>query len=307
MNYSEQFAKTAFPGPYPEAHTIAGQKVPPDGPAQPPSNRMMWASNQPMPVGLSYPGTQDLGPYRQHCGEGLPPSFVLDFGNSIPFSCGSVHSHTALMLFTYVLNQRPLAVVETGTFHGYSTFFMAEALRLLGDGGKVYTIDPEPKLIPPSVANHPNVELVKGYGDKVLPGLLADLGEVQFAFLDSWKRMAYAEFCIVHPYLPAGGMAVFHDTQFLNTGYALYRNFSIRGTGDGWEEKKISCHPDYDVMLFAGTPHRENPHRYFGNCDDRGLLVLRKREADPFLHVRDMNSAEMHDRMVAPPDGVDLV
>lgn len=285
MTFSEQFVKTDFAaGPFPEVCTVDGVKVPPDGPGQPVKlGPMMRADSQPMPIGLSYPAGRDFGPYVQRIGEGFHQSFSLDFANEIPYTTGNVHPHTGLLLYSLILNQRPSVVLETGTWYGYSTWMMAQALRAWGEG-MLYSIDCDMQYVQPEVHAHPHVKLVVGHSQDVLPGLLAGLGEVQFAFLDSWKRLGLREFYLVHPFIPPGGIVAFHDTQFLNTGRRLY---------DAVREV-----PGYDVMLFAGTPHRENGHRYFGNADDRGLLMLRKREADPFLNVRDCESGTYGDRLL---------
>ncbi len=289
MNYSEQFQKSDFTqGAYPEAHTIAGKKVPPDGMAQPDvgEDGFMRYGREDMPIGLSYPAGVQFGPFRQMCGEGLFPSFGINFFNSIPFSCGSVHPHTALLLFSLVLNQRPRVIIETGTFYGYSTWFMAEALRIWGDeGSMLYTIDVTDKLIAPEVKEHPKVKIIIGDSRLELPALIEEVGEVQFSFLDSYKRIAMSEFSIVHKATPPGGMVVFHDTTLLATGKKMYEYFHT--------------HPDlnktFEIMLFAGTPHKENPHRFFGNADDRGLFIVRRKEGDPFLGVADYGT--FHERL----------
>ena len=283
MNFSDEFCKADFTtGPFPEAHTIAGKKVPPDGATQPGHGEdgFMRNGRQEMPIGLSY-GQGDFSPYRQHCGEGLYPSFGLNFSNSIPFSCGNVHPHTALLLFALVLNQRPKIIIETGTFYGYSTWFMAQALMAWGDEeSMLYTIDRTDSLIASQVKNHPKVTCITGESQEELPKLLEEVGEVQLAFLDSWKRLARHEFLTLHSYVPPGGIVVFHDSQMTNTGKALYQ----------WLTEQPEHRDLFETMLFAGTPHLNNPHRFFGNADDRGLLLLRRKEANPFLNVADAGS-----------------
>jgi len=289
LKYADNFQKTDFSQveKFPEAHTINGQKVPPDGEEQPhPLQQKMLHVNGNMPIGLSYPNGQDFGPYIQCIGEGIHPYF-MDLGvsistDNIPFSCGNVHPHTALMLFALALNQRPQAILETGTFYGYSTFFLAQALKIWNTSGSmVYTIDPVQTLIADAVKEHPFVSCIEGRSEEILPQLLSQIEEVQFAFLDSYKRLVYKEFLMVDPYIPPGGIVVFHDTQFLNTGRTLYN------------QMKRKHSKEYETMLFAGTPHKDNPHYFFGNADDRGLLVCRKKEADPFLDVWDANSRFM--------------
>lgn len=287
--YSENFSlRRGEEGDPNKAHTYKGQKLPPDGNAYVNASELVLRASAGFDaVGLSYPVGQDFGPYIQRCGEGLHPrmNLPLNFHNAIPFSAGNVHPHTGMLLYAHVLNQRPKAIVETGTFYGYSTWFMAEALRHWGDGGKVYTIDPEQKLIHNSIKNHSNVECIQGRSEDVLPDLLKELGEVQFCFLDSYKRLVYREFQLCRPYIPEGGIVCFHDTQFLNTGemlcYVLHTKDPEVSTGL------------WDIMLHCGKPHKDNGHKFFGNADDRGFLMLRKREKDPFLGAWDANSKYM--------------
>lgn len=277
-------------GPYPEAHTIGGdpaKKLPPDGTYQPVpdfhSRASAWQAEK--AIGVSYPPGRDFGPFVHHMGEGLHTSFNLDFINSIPFSVAGVHPHVGLLLFALALNQRPDVIIETGTQMGYSTLFLAKACELWQQG-RVFTIDPVDTNICQEVKDHPYIECIKARSDQVLGPLCDRLGQVDFAFIDSWKRLALDEFLTVEPYIVDGGLVVFHDTQFLNSGRTLYT--------------AIQDHfPQYDKVLFVGTPHEENPHHYFGHCDNLGLYVLRKREADPFLDVADADTASLGAKQVS--------
>ena len=286
----EGYTKRKYDGPYPEAHSIDGKKLPPDGTYQPEPDRTSHDATwqQEMAIGVSYPSGHDFGPFTHHMGEGLHTSFSLSFENDIPFSVTGVHPHTALMLFTLAFNQHPDVIVETGTHQGYSTFFFAKALELWKNG-KIYTIDPNDTFIAQEVKDNPYVECIKGRSDDELLELCERVGQVDIAFIDSWKRLSLSEFATVDPFIVEGGLAIFHDTQWLNTGRTLY---DILG----------KTYFNYDKMLFAGTPHDTNPHRYFGNADNLGLLVLRKREQDPFLDVRDANTTTYGASQVTPVD-----
>ena len=265
VTHSGRFQKRTFSGPYPESHTTGdGRKLPPDGTAQPATIQDQSG------VGLSYPSGPHFGAWTQYLGE-CPWMWNLD-DHGIPFSAGNVHPHTGMLLYALALNARPTVVVEAGPFFGYSTWWLAQAMREWGEG-MVYTIDPDLSLVPPAVGEHPHVTLMGGYGHEVLPKMVASLGEIHFAFLDSYKRMALMEFEDIRAHVVPGGMVVFHDTQVFNDGHELWQRLNRL---DGW-----------DSMLLAGTPAVDDPHRYFGNADDRGLFLLRRREADPFLRVAD--------------------
>lgn len=271
-------------GPYPRAHSINGELVPPDGDAHPRmTGGVLKKETDDLAIGLSYgpEGHQgDLGPYIQRCGEGLPNSFTLDFTNPVKFSACHMHSHTAILIFALALNMRPQVIVETGTMFGFSTTFLAKCCEIWGEG-KVYTIDTMGgDRVDASIRESPYVECITGYSTKVLPGLMEQLGEVHFALLDSWKRLSYKEFLQIEPYMAEGGIFAFHDTQFLNTGEDLYNKIMAN-----FADK-------YETMLFDGLAHKDNGHKFFGNADDRGLFVIRKKNSiRTFLDVKDTQSA----------------
>jgi len=282
------FAKRSFDGPYPEPHTIDGisKKMPPNGEHQPEHDGGHPPKITSHPIGAAYPAGQDFGPYIDCRGEGLYHSFTLDFENPIPFNSGGIHPHTGLLLFSLALNIRPDVIIETGTYYGSSTFFLAKVCEIWGQG-KVYTIDPEMKHVHPTLLANPYIEFIEERSEKALPTLLERVAPVDFAFLDSWKRLAYVEFLLIDDCLAEGGIVAFHDTQNLNSGHTLYEMIKDR-------------FPAYDKMLFTGLPHTDNPHHFHGNADDRGLYILRKRHADPFLHVADADTAYFKDAQVCP-------
>jgi len=278
------YTKRIFPGPYPEPHTIDGEKMPPDGKAQPQHDNKHPPMMISHPIGVSYPAGHDFGPYVDHKGEGLYHSFHLDFYNSIPYNSGGIHPHTGLLLFALALNMRPDVIVETGTFFGTSTLYLAKACEIWGQG-MVYTIDPEIKWVHPDVLDHPRVEFIRGLSEVEIPKLIDRVGHVDFAFLDSWKRLSLAEFALLDEHVVEGGIVACHDTQFLNSGRTFYDIAS-------------QIFSDYDRILFSGVPHVDNPHRFHGNADDRGLFVFRKRNEDPFIDAADSQSGQYGDKQV---------
>lgn len=289
--YSKEFVKTDYTrGPYPTPHSIGDKKLPPDGEGQPRiTGGVLKRPYDEIPIGLSYnkDGSKsgDFGPYTQYCGEGLPNSFDLDFTNNLPYSAGNVHPHTGLLLFSLALNLRPKTIIETGTFFGYSTLYLAKVCEIWGEG-KVYTIDTNTDPVHEDILNNKYVEVINDYSKHAIPKIIEKEKEVQFAFIDSWKRIAYQEFKLIHPHMAKGGIFAFHDTQFLNTGRTLY-------------EIIMKNHADeYDTMLFTGRTHRNNSHKFFGNADDRGLFVIRKKDEGLFHDVNDYNSRFLGSRQI---------
>lgn len=285
------YTKRQFPGPYPPSHSLEGKEghLPPDGMLQPEAEDELrcgtrWLKDH--MIGCSYPVGHDFGPYTDHLGEGLFPSFTLDFENQIPISAGGVHPHTGLLLFALALNLRPDVIIETGTFYGYSTMFLAKACELWRQG-TVFTFDPEDKLIAPEVKAHPHVRCIKRRSVEVLEAFCQEVGQVDMAFLDSWKRLGIWEMRTIDPYVPEGGIVVFHDTQHLSDGRTLFEMLERNAL-------------DYQRILFAGTPRDDNPHAYYGNADGRGLYVLRKTNRDPWLNVADAESGLFGEHQVVP-------
>ena len=269
-------------GPYPEPQTIDGEKTPPEGTAYPKKDGALFSGHA---IGTSIPPEEERGPFVQHVGEGLHPSFSLEFENKIPFIAGNVHSHTGLLLFALALNMRPKVIIETGTSYGYSTMFLAKVCELWG-AGKVYTFDVNDD-VAPEIRENVHVECIQENVITGLPKLLKEVEWVDFVFIDAWKKLALFEFSLLESHIPDGGIVAFHDTQALNTGRTLYR----------YVEKKCRT---YDAMLFDGVCSKDNPHDFYGNADDRGLYVLRKRMGNVFLGFPDSGTEYVGDLLVMP-------
>ena len=281
MNYSEEFKKPDYSiGPYPKHHSVGGESYLKGGNGQPRmTGGVLKSETDNLAIGLSY-GVRgnkdgDFGPYVQRCGEGLPNSFTLDFTNDLKFHGGNIHPHTGLLLFSLALNLRPKSIIETGTANGYSTLYLAKACEIWNEG-KVYTVDTQKDIAHSDVRSNPYVECFQGLGYNVIKRLGPQVGEFQMGFLDSFKRDAWREFCALDKFLPDGGIVAFHDTQFLNTGKLLY------------DEVNKHYSDRYDLMLFTAFPHKNNGHKFFGNADDRGFFVIRKKvTTDPFYNAGD--------------------
>lgn len=55
---------------------------------------------------------------------------------------GSIKKEDSSLLYNLVIQEKPKIVLQVGTFVGFSTLIIAEALRYNGDG-KIFTVDPE--------------------------------------------------------------------------------------------------------------------------------------------------------------------
>jgi predicted O-methyltransferase YrrM len=126
----------------------------------------------------------------------------------------TVHFDTGRALYTICRASRAKYVFETGTYWGYSTAYLAAAVRETHPDGKVHTFDIYPRAgrhIPNSLRNQ--VELYRGKPSietmpKVLERVVPDI-----FFQDS--RHDYEgvteELNVVVPYLKSKSIILFHD------------------------------------------------------------------------------------------------
>jgi len=149
----------------------------------------------------------------------------------------SLSPEAGLMLHSLIRNVRPRIVIETGTFVGISTMWIAAALAENGDGGEVHTFD---DMGPIRTGPWRSVEMLSGRLEFVAgriagaglarhvvmhPGNssfeiraahqeFAAAGGVQFAFLDADHGVvgSWQDFWATEPVLNTGGFVMLHDT-----------------------------------------------------------------------------------------------
>lgn len=124
----------------------------------------------------------------------------------------------ARLLFALVREYRPRRGLELGTCLGVSAGYQGAALRLNGDGGILHTLEGAPSLAAHSRRNLAalaldNVVVVEGRFDQTLPGVLADAGRLDYAFIDGHHDEAatVAYFHALLPQLAPGAVLVFDD------------------------------------------------------------------------------------------------
>ncbi len=149
----------------------------------------------------------------------------------------SLAPEAGLLVHSLVRNLRPRTVIETGTFIGMSTIWVAAALRENGDGAQIHTFD---DFGPINRGPWREVDMLTGRlefvaGQIAAAGLaehvvlhpgnssfeiraahqeLRDAGGVQLAFLDADHGVvgAWQDFWATEPVLNTGGFVLLHDT-----------------------------------------------------------------------------------------------
>lgn len=163
---------------------------------------------------------------------------VLKEMYSSPFAFpSSLAPEAGLLVHSLVRNIRPRIVIETGTFIGLSTIWLAAALQENGDGGVVHTFDDLGPINPAPwrTVSMPSGRLEFVAGNIARAGVsehavlhpgnspfevraahaeIAAAGGAQLAFLDADHSVigVWQDFWATEPVLNTGGFVLVHDT-----------------------------------------------------------------------------------------------
>ena len=190
------------------------------------------------------------------------------YANPISFPA-SLSPEAGLLLHGLIRNIRPRLVIETGTFAGMSTMWIAAALQENGDGGEVHTFD---DMGPIEKGPWRDVEMLTGRlefvaGNIARAGLAEHVvfhpgnssfeiraaqeefraaGGVQFAFLDADHGVigSWHDFWATEPVLNTGGFVMLHDT------FPEYCSWpGARHVLDHLNEKAVGVYEKVDMYL----------------------------------------------------------
>lgn len=181
----------------------------------------------------------------------------------------SLSPEAGLMLHALIRNIRPKLVIETGTFVGISTMWIAAALMENGDGGEIHTFD---DMGPIHKGPWRTVDMLTGRLEFVAGRLAgAGLGKyvvmhpgnssfeiraaheefraaggVQFAFLDADHGVlgSWQDFWATEPILNSGGFVMLHDTFPEYCGWP-----GARDVLDNLNTKAVGLYEKVDMYL----------------------------------------------------------
>lgn len=133
---------------------------------------------------------------------------------------GGVGMQDGLSLYALVKALRPRVCVETGVASGYSSTILLSVLHANGEG-LLHSIDVDgphaPALgerIPAAFRDRWHMRLQRR--EPLLPGLLAELGEIDFFLHDSLHRVRHMawEYALAWAHLKPGGCLASHDVVY---------------------------------------------------------------------------------------------
>jgi predicted O-methyltransferase YrrM len=127
----------------------------------------------------------------------------------------------ALLLFLLIRAIQPLHVIELGTNVGISSAYIAAALKANGQNGRMTTLDASPYRQHLAREIHrnlgiDNISYVRGLFTDTLTSTLADIGSIDFAFIDGHHQyqptLDYFE--TILPYSTPDSVFVFDDIRW---------------------------------------------------------------------------------------------
>lgn len=164
---------------------------------------------------------------------------------------GSAELETLIFLKSLVELIKPERILETGTYKGYSSCYMAEGLKNNGSG-KIETMEIDTRLI----AEAKELWVGEGVQDYIESNCVSSLNyetdkKYDLIFLDTEPNIRFKEFVKFYRNLKQGGFLFIHD---------LHRHMS--------QGVKNSDHPDYEHWPFGELPS------FIKNCVVSGECVL---------------------------------
>jgi predicted O-methyltransferase YrrM len=145
-------------------------------------------------------------------------------GHSVPLR-ENVAPEFATALYRAVLNERPSEVVEVGMAYGATSLAILTALKTVGAGGRLTTIDPYQRKEWKGIGIL-NVEraglgsyhtMIEDFDYLALPRLIEGGVEIDFAYVDGRHNFEYAllDFFYIDKMLRRGGVVGFNDCDWL--------------------------------------------------------------------------------------------
>ncbi len=159
---------------------------------------------------------------------------------------GSVEIEVGRLWYAMVMLLRPVRVLETGTYWGYSTSMIAAGLRDLGQDGIVTSIDPaESSHLWEGTALARHVRWICARSQDAAPTLKGTTFDMLVLDSDHHYRTIMEELIAFEPLLKPGGVILMHDTLFFD--------------GVGAAVRQLRENPRFEVVTLDSPRTHGNP------------------------------------------------
>lgn len=169
-----------------------------------------------------------------------------------------VSAREGALLRLLVAMQQPRHILEIGTFMGYSTLWMAQALPV---GGRITTLEKQPEYAALAREHYarcaPQAAMSVEEGDALalLAARLPSWPTVEMVFIDAEKRHYKRYLDALEPFLPSGALVVGDNTFLFDQVYRpAPESKNERASREAWEamrafNARLADRAHYDAMM----------------------------------------------------------
>jgi predicted O-methyltransferase YrrM len=133
------------------------------------------------------------------------------------FSVGQLEIETVDLILSLVRRQKPRNVIDSGASFGYLSAWISNSLEeIRGNDFNVIAIEPDPSRFNVAIKvfeqTNAKVTLFTQGSPDVLPQVISEFGQIDFAILDQWDKSKFIdEIRIISPSMPEGGIVIMDD------------------------------------------------------------------------------------------------
>lgn len=127
---------------------------------------------------------------------------------------GEMLPYERYKLYNWIININPKIIFEVGTGHGGgSTYYIAEAIKHLNNGGKIYTCDPERNADSTLLQDFPLIQFFPIYSEDMLKNLTDQGLKPDFIMFDGPEdpNIAYNDIKYMENFIDDGTHFSMHD------------------------------------------------------------------------------------------------
>jgi len=195
-------------------------------------------------------------------------------GINSPQSYGHIELEVGRMLYALVLLTQPRRVLETGTHKGYSACTVAQALKNLGNNGRIITVDPwETDHLWDGTELEPYITWINATSQELATRSASQVHKFEMLVLDSDHKYntIMEEMMLFDKFLVPGGYLFFHDILYYD------------GVGAAFEQLKNN--PRFEtVSLDSPRTHGIASDTEAGYGRSPGVGIARRiKDAEPAL------------------------
>lgn len=171
---------------------------------------------------------------------------MIDFVNC-PYKGAELLPLEREKLYNWVLNRKPMGILEIGTGHGGSTYYMAAAVKAMNLSTIMVTCDPKRKIPNLFFEEYPFVDYFCMLSDEIIPFVIEENFLIDFIFFDGPDdpEVALRDIQRLEKYIASGTHFAMHDWDFPKA--EMIRPYMEQS--EHWVEQEVLPKSDKSVGL----------------------------------------------------------